>query len=210
MTLLERRRALMSQNKSSGILPRGYRQVEYIESTGTQWLDTEFIPNGDTRVEADFQLTKVKASFIFGSRVGSTTRTYTFNVSSSGDFVSGYNDRANAVIAKADTERHIVDKRHRTTWFDGVYCGQYEKATFECPNSLEIFACYNNGTKGYLPAEMKLYSCKIYTGVIDGILERDFIPCYRKADRVAGLYDIVNDKFYTNQGTGEFLIGGEI
>ena len=37
------------------------------------------------------------------------------------------------------------------------------------------------------------------------ILVRDFIPCIRKQDNKPGLYDIVNNVFYTNQGTGEFL-----
>ena len=41
----------------------------------------------------------------------------------------------------------------------------------------------------------------------NGILIRNFIPCYRKSDNEIGLYDIVNNVFYTNQGTGEFLKG---
>ena len=39
---------------------------------------------------------------------------------------------------------------------------------------------------------------------------RDLIPCYRKVDNVAGMYDLVNDVFYTNEGTGEFIIGNVI
>ena len=41
----------------------------------------------------------------------------------------------------------------------------------------------------------------------NGIIKRDFIPCYRKSDNVAGLYDLVNNTFYTNQGTGNFIVG---
>lgn len=44
----------------------------------------------------------------------------------------------------------------------------------------------------------------------DNILVRDFIPCYRKTDNVVGLYDMKNAKFYEKQGTGNFLIGGEL
>lgn len=50
------------------------------------------------------------------------------------------------------------------------------------------------------------YSFKIWNG--DTKL-RDFIPCYRKSDTVAGMYDIVNKVFYTNCGTGQFLLGPE-
>lgn len=44
----------------------------------------------------------------------------------------------------------------------------------------------------------------------DGDLVRDFIPCYRKLDNVAGLYDMVNDEFYTNIGTGTFTLGPNV
>lgn len=38
-------------------------------------------------------------------------------------------------------------------------------------------------------------------------LVRDFIPVQRKSDNVLGLYDLVNDVFYTNDGTGTFTAG---
>ena len=209
MSLLERRRALMSQNREK------YVFVEYIESTGQEWIDTGVIANGNTKVDVDFQLVEVTASFVFGSRAGSTNRTYTFsvgNMSNGGEFVSAYGSSGNMVIATADTNRHIVMKNHRSTYFDGVFKTQVSKQDFTTPETLEIFASYNNGTKGYLPSKMKLYSCAIYDGVTEGerTLLRDFKPCYRKADKVAGLYDAVNDVFYENRGTGKFLIGGEI
>lgn len=39
---------------------------------------------------------------------------------------------------------------------------------------------------------------------------REFIPCYRKADNKPGMYDIVNNVFYTNAGTGEFTVGPDV
>ena len=50
-------------------------------------------------------------------------------------------------------------------------------------------------------ASAKLYSCKIWD---NDVLIRDFVPCYRKSDNVIWLYDMVNDVFYTNAGTGSF------
>ena len=38
------------------------------------------------------------------------------------------------------------------------------------------------------------------------VLVRDFIPCYRKSDNVAWLYDLVNNIFYTNSGTWTFTV----
>ena len=49
----------------------------------------------------------------------------------------------------------------------------------------------------------KLYGAKIY---INDVLERNFVPCYRKSDSIIGLYDTVYNKFYPNNGTGSFDI----
>ena len=49
--------------------------------------------------------------------------------------------------------------------------------------------------------------CKIYNS---DVLVRNFIPCYRKSDSVAGMYDTVNGVFYTNQGTGSFVVGNNV
>ena len=41
-------------------------------------------------------------------------------------------------------------------------------------------------------------------------LVRNFIPCYRKSDTEIGLYDLVNDVFYTNAGSGTFIKGNDV
>ena len=62
----------------------------------------------------------------------------------------------------------------------------------------------------------KIYYCKIYDS---NILKRDFIPCYSTTSVInvdgnsvptntRGLYDLVEGKFYTNQGRGEDFIAG--
>lgn len=37
-----------------------------------------------------------------------------------------------------------------------------------------------------------------------------FIPCYRKSDNVAGMYDIVRKQFFVNQGSGSFTVGPDV
>ena len=45
---------------------------------------------------------------------------------------------------------------------------------------------------------------------VNSILVRNMIPCYRIADNIAGMYDTVNNVFYTNQGTGTFIVGPDV
>ena len=66
---------------------------------------------------------------------------------------------------------------------------------------------FNSHSEPSLMSSMRLYKLKMWT---DDILVRDFIPCYRKSDNVVGMYDLVNGKFYTNEGTGEFVKGPDV
>ena len=47
----------MAKRAYVGINTQMYTELGYIESSGTQWLDTQIIPTQDTKVEAKFLLT---------------------------------------------------------------------------------------------------------------------------------------------------------
>ena len=55
--------------------------------------------------------------------------------------------------------------------------------------------------------QQRLYYVKIWD---NDTLVRDFIPSYRVSDGEIGLYDLVNDEFYSNKGTGTFIKGNDI
>ena len=214
MTLLSRRRALMSQNKEK------YVFVEYIESTGTQWIDTGFKPNPKTTIIMDYQLTAIEPSkYVYGSRGDGTSNyqsMYYLHINGDSKYALGYGALLGNVFASKptpDTNRHVMHRNKGTVYIDNAYAhGFNANVTFECVNNLEIFASYSN-REGVNPVKMRLYSFKICEGGLNGsggTLLMDFVPCYRKTDKVAGLYDTASGTFFENQGTGNFLIGGEI
>lgn len=56
---------------------------------------------------------------------------------------------------------------------------------------------------------IRLYSFKIYSNYTN--LVRDYYPCYRKSDGVAGLYDIITNTFISNAISGaNFPIGSNV
>lgn len=185
-------------------LPSEYQQVEYIESTGTQYLDTGFIPNQDTKVIVDYQYTAITDAFLFGSRTSSTSNAYAVNVGSSATKAfTSYGKTGNVTYANPDTKRHVIIKDKNLFYVDGVLKLTQAAQNFTAPGSLEIFAAYNGSTKGYLPSKARIFSFKIYD---NGTLVRDFVPCYRKNDGVAGMYDLVNNTFYSSVGTKDFVV----
>ena len=71
-----------------------------------------------------------------------------------------------------------------------------------------LFVAYV-GTYTYNPAKLVLYSFKMYDGDTSGTLLRDFIPVKNSANEI-GLLDLVEGKFYRNQGTSSFIAGSEV
>ena len=73
-------------------------------------------------------------------------------------------------------------------------------------HSIYIFGGNDSGSASY-KSSIKLYEFKISDG---DTLTHEFIPCYRKSDGEIGLYDKVENKFYTNAGTGTFIKGNDV
>lgn len=54
----------------------------------------------------------------------------------------------------------------------------------------------------------RIYTFEMYNSQNEKI--SNLIPCYRKSDSVAGMYDNINNRFLTNQGTGTFTVGSDV
>lgn len=184
-----------------GWLPSEYQEVEYIESSWTQWIDTWFIPNQDT-------VHQIKVAF----KNFSWDVTYWYNV---------WNDQTDVRFFNAwwDCFWDIpVDKRYQTYGvfsLDTVY--ELELGNWYVKNLVSWVDIFNwtpnpsfTGTNSITlnhnvsPAANSSnvwYYVKIYDWAT---LERDMVPCYRKSDNVIWMYDLVNGVFYTNSGTWSF------
>lgn len=191
------------------LLPDGYTEIEYIQSSGTQYIDTGFRPNQDTRVILDYQLTLLSATWqgIISARDGSNGsygNNFSLWAASTNQYRTDFGADGGPTFGTLDTERHLADKNKALISIDGV-TAQNVEATFSCNYNLHIATGFSGGVSEY-PANMKLYFCKIYDSEI---LIRDYVPCKNESG-AAGLYDIVNDVFYSNAGTGTFTAGPEV
>ena len=193
------------ENFTKRNLPAGYTQVEYIQSSGTQYIDTGFKPNQDTRLMVDMEVLTGTTSFLFGARANSSAN------SSSNSFsmpqISGTSLRADygateTAIAISPTQRLSIDMNRNTTTVNGNSVTAAAQ-TFTGSYSLVLFSANTAGTVNSTKTVAKLYSCRIYD---NGTPVRDYVPCTNSAG-TAGLYDLVNGVFYTNAGTGTFAVG---
>ena len=192
---------------SASLLPRGYTQLDYIESTGTQYINTRVAPvSEEFRIAIDFEYTdRNNTSCLFGAQ---SSGEYSLVAYGPPQFYVG---DSIALLSKniSQNRRYTLDCYTSngvlyTVW-DGVpsstpYSGQIYKG-----GSLYLFANNNQGNAAN-HAYAKVYSCQIYD---NGTLVRDFVPC-TNATGAVGLYDVVNSKFYNNEGTGMFVDGALI
>lgn len=191
------------------VLPDGYVELEYIESSGSQWIDTGVYPGGSTRVTADVEILKsTSVSGIFGGRTGAQGAGGMFSLWAINQaFRTDYGTSKAQVQVPADG-RHAIDKSGPATTIDGTTV-QAEQASFSSAGSLYLFT-NNEGTDGpdSRGASMRLYSCSISQ---DGTApSRELIPARRESDGAVGLYDRIGAKFYDNDGSGAFVAGPDV
>lgn len=197
-------------NPAAHGLPDGYTELECIIGGSTQYINTGFTPNQDTRVVLDHKFMGNTATRVgFSSRVNSASRGFVYGADYNGDktaaFVQygGTYDNAGNLYA---SERHTVDFNKNNFYHDDVLKKSFTYTSFTTPGPMYLFAANDNGSVKYI-SDMVLYGCQIYD---NGTLIRDFIPAKRNSDSIVGLYDIVNGIFYENAGTGTFVAGPEI
>ena len=192
-------------------LPSGYTQLEYIESTGTQYINTEFKPKNSTKVMMDFQvMTQPKShQIIFGERT---------SYSGTDQFVLGYTGHKSPAVWRSDFGSSQVSFPSTVLWStrmtavrNGPDCTlngtavKNSSAVFSSTHNLFLLANNDNETAaGHISA--KLFSCQIFDG---DVRARSFVPC-KNASGAVGLYDTVEGQFYANAGTGTFTAGPEI
>lgn len=189
------------------VLPSGFIRVEYLESSGTQYIDTEFYPKYNSRVVADVSGVS-GTGFVFGViDQNSATASEQFciyrrtNTTMRSDYF-GTNKETNLSDV---AQRTIIDKNANIVTMYSIVITNTAVTSGACTYPLYLLAANNVGTRSTPMLDaVTLYSCQIYD---NGTMVRDYCPAVRVSDGVAGLYDIINDVFYTNAGSGTFTVG---
>lgn len=207
--------------KGSSRVPSGYTEVEWIQSSGGQYIDTGVVGTGGVRVLADVIFTAITTSSLKSPLFGAHNagepygRSYLGISSDHTPEVgggSGYRYYKNNTITAG--ERYTIDANNtpggEALSLNGTALTATGGAAYSAPysgNTLWVFAVNTSNTSWFEKASAKLYSMAIYA---DGTtLVRDFIPC-KNPEGTVGLYDLVEGQFYGNSGTGTFTAGAEV
>lgn len=182
-----------------------FTPVEYIESSGTQYIDTEFYPNQDTRVLMDVCATQGGTYTFFAARRNANSDSYSMFEMSQSQVRFDYGNTRSTINVSTALERVLIDFNKNVFSF-GTYNSQISYQTFQVPVTLYLLGVNQIDGFGTPPIPAKLYSCKIYD---NGVLVRDYIPAKDK-NGVGCLYDKVNAKLVYSSGTSQFTVGPEV
>ena len=184
-------------------LPDGYTTLEYIQSSGTQYIDTGRKLTQDSDITIDFMIVGEinRNAGIFGSRQSASQNNLTLFQSVSPSVFSGdFSEyRKHRFAADSSLERTKIQMNKNGVWVNDILKKSWSDiADFETPTNGLIFDVGNNNWSGN-KAVMRLYS---YT---DGDAQQ-LVPCL-DANGVPCLYDLIGKTVLYNQGAGAFTWG---
>lgn len=191
-------------------LPSGYTEVGYIESSGTQYIDTGICPTNNTKVEVVFN-SSIGNRFVYGSRIApGAENTFAFffdTISTTNHFQFGSGTEATALSMKLNT-KYMVSLSQEGGYLDGELKESYDTQSFV--SDLPLYLCGINQTGAEERAyefRGKIYSFKVYE---NNVLIQSLVPCIRDIDGAIGMYDTVSNTFLVNSGTGVFTAGAAV
>lgn len=195
--------------KVGNFLPDTYQEVQYLGTTGTQYI----------AIPITFQVLDLISIGSSLDSNASTSENRLYGVHSYGMSVYyrydqynvwfnngplGYNLTNKSIIGNDSPNTAYSNISRDTKYVVSFFLTQVSTSQL----NTQLGRIYdNNAFSG------KLYNFSIQRFNSSTYMYEDFIqliPCYRKSDNVAGFYDIVSGTFRTNSGTGSFVVGPDV
>ena len=174
-----------------------FKQLDYIENTGGQYINTGYEAGPNVTVTIDLEITKWNKNYgaIFGSR--------TKNHAANSFIMCQSKNKKNELRTEIGTEHYTtlpVETNTRTTLTLSGNSSFSEKGL-----EIYLFGVNQGGsleTEDWGSATYRLYSCKITDG---GKVVRNLVPVQKlDPDGAVGLVDLQNGKFYPSLGDKAF------
>lgn len=183
-------------------LPSGYKRLEYIQSSGTQYVDTNVVPSLNHGFKVRFQPSDLNGDNIYIGCATSGSQYWggeTYNAEHAYMWNSGATVSGTVFVGQTYTTC-LNYKNDRKFIVDGVVAASLSAVSIT-NTPIRIFG-FNNGSTSFL-FRGKIFGVEI---TFNDEVICDFIPC-QKPDGAIGLWDDVNSVFYGNSGTGAFIAG---
>ena len=199
--------------KENNLIPKEYSKIEYIESSGTEYIDTGITPTTNTGINIIYSYPTISSNISAGicgiytpgpdrqeallitTATGSTNSKIflascgaTINTQINTRANTKYNPKINWLNDGKIQIREIVENVGTNGIVDTV--------------TLRLFSRYNDSTNSWLNSAARIYQAQFSEG---NKIIHNFIPVKRSSDNEIGMYDTITKTFFTNGGTGNFI-----
>lgn len=192
-------------------------EIDYLQSTGTAYINTGITPTLSYSVEMEFKWvspwsTTDAAGTLFGALNGWNTNTFMVvcTASNNNRYIyncwgnnSNYNSNANYINGLLDNW-HSLTFRNKTTYIDGTAIAGAASGTGNPIGNIYVFCTNfkNTGTYGRGTTK-QIRSFKLYNASSELVM--DLIPV--RKGTTGYMYDKISKKLFGNAGTDAFVLG---
>lgn len=186
-------------------LPAGYVRAEFLEGTGTQWVETDFYPNGETEFEIKYLIKELVYNMhFFGAREKWLINQYQLTANPDGMFIRyGTNNVFFGIWSAPELNVPTIASLLGNKAVIGSREGVIKRSAFECPSPLFVFGASQMGEIHENKFHGEIYYFKLMSS---GTLVLDFVPALDTTGRPC-MFDLVTRKPFYNSGTGQFIVG---
>ena len=194
---------LFDSNKvyiSGYTFPTGYTKLQYLESSNTQYINTNYVVKEVDTIEVDYELrslTQTGDKFILGCTDGTNgiwvetyanNNTWYYRFGSSSSSNRNYGSFASGTLA--------IKKQHFSV---GNTDNSVSYAAM--PNRSLIIFGRLNASDTFKGCWVRISEARIKNGTT---MVHRYVPAQRDSDSELGMLDLVDGVFYTNAGSGTF------
>jgi hypothetical protein len=186
-------------------------EVEYLEvgNTANSYIDTGILPSNNISIVAQIQVLDNYNGFLFEGGNSITNVELGFLLKGDAGEVSFRYGNINLLSTPRITfpfEPFIISSldNPRTLVVNGTNLSATSN-TFSSQNSIYLFGKHRDNLSSGDAENCRVYYFKMYNS---GTLVRDFIPV--RVGSIGYMYDKVSGKLFSNQGTGNFILGSDI
>lgn len=183
------------------MLPSGYQEVEYLIFSNS-YIKTGVMTSNDTELTITWSTTAA-STLLVGGRTDTGSNAIAFGYFGNGSSFVGFGGPTtnfSTAVNPMDGKKHTCVLSRTVYTIDGAN-QSINRGTFSNYYELFLGTWNNNGTP-----DSRYFVGNVYEMTIkkSGNLVMHLVPCYRKSDNVAGMYDEVSGKFMPSVGSGSF------
>lgn len=184
--------------------------LEYIQSSGTQYIDTGFQPNNNTRVVVEFESTvnPTGAQGLFGARSKTTASAFTVWLDEGNNIGPqfGSNSYDKYFVNKTFYNQKLTFDLNKNVFTVDDQSVTLASSTFSSGSNLTLYTITMSGSADGRMSTGRLYSAQVYD---NGTLVRDYHPA-KDPDGVVCLYEELSKTYAYNAGSGTFTAGPDL